>query len=159
MPERHDTKPSMQRPYLLRAMHEWMIDNGLTPHIVVDATRGDLVAPSGFAKDGKLVLNVSYDATRGLELGNERVRFEARFGGVPQRVDIPVDAVLGIYARESGRGMLFPAEDTPPSGGPSHPGSPPGGPPGGPSGGGDPGKGSSGSQGGEPKKPALKVIK
>jgi stringent starvation protein B len=149
MPEPPDTKPSMQRPYLLRAMHEWMVDNGLTPHIVVDATRGDLVAPSGYAKDGKLVLNVSYDATRALELGNDLVRFEARFGGVPQRIEIPIDAVLGIYARESGRGMLFPAEESPePPQPPQPPGKPPeGGPP------------KSGAEGGEPKKPALKVVK
>jgi stringent starvation protein B len=127
----------MQRPYLLRAMHQWMVDSGLTPHIVVDATRSDLVVPSGYAKDGRLVLNVGFNATRGLDLGNERVSFEARFGGVSQRVEIPVDAVLGIYARESGRGMLFPEE-----GGPEPPG----------------GNGS-GVEGGEPKKPALKVVK
>jgi stringent starvation protein B len=147
----------MQRPYLLRAMHEWMIDNGLTPHIVVDATRGGIVAPSGYAKDGKLVLNVSYDATRALELGNELVRFEARFGGVPQRIEVPVDAVLGIYARESGRGMLFPAEDVPePPGGDSPQGTPP---QRGPPKGRDSGPASGAPQGGEPKKPALKVVK
>jgi stringent starvation protein B len=161
MPERRDTKPSKQRPYLLRAMHEWMIDNGFTPHIVVDATRGDLVAPSGYAKDGKLVLNVSYDATRALELGNELVRFEARFGGVPQRIEIPIDAVLGIYARESGRGMLFPDEDAPepPSGGPPSGGPRRGGPSPVDSQSSGSAQGAGGAEGGEPKKPALKVVK
>ena len=138
MPGRRDTGPTKQRPYLLRAMHEWMVDNGLTPHIVVDATRKDLLVPSGYAKDGKLVFNVSLGATRALDLGNDRVSFEARFGGVPHRIEVPVDAVLGIYARESGRGMLFPDEDgpVPPDGGGS-------------AGGGD-------SPTGEPKKPALR---
>ncbi len=126
----------MQRPYLLRAMHEWMVDNAMTPHIVVDAKREGLVVPAGHVKDGKLVLNVSLSATRNLSLGNELVTFEARFGGVPQHVEVPIDAVLGIYARESGRGMLFPDEDASPE--------PPGGPPG---------------PGGEPKKPSLKVVK
>lgn len=115
-----------------------MVDNDLTPHIVVDAAREGLVVPSGYAKDGKVVLNVSPSATRGLDLGNDLVTFEARFGGVSRRVELPVDAVLGIYARESGRGMLFPDEDSP---------GPP--PPDGPQGGGEP----------EPKKPSLKVVK
>ncbi|HEU4619337.1 MAG TPA: ClpXP protease specificity-enhancing factor [Gammaproteobacteria bacterium] len=143
MPGPPETRPTKQRPYLLRAMHQWMVDNGLTPHIVVDATRKDVLAPAGYAKDGKLVLNVSYSAARALDLGNDRVSFEARFGGVPRRLDIPIDAVLGIYARESGRGMLFPDEDAPEppdSGGPQTKGdSSPGRPP--------------------PKKGGLKVVK
>ncbi len=126
----------MQRPYLLRAMHEWMVDNSLTPHIVVDARREGLIVPAGHAKDGKLVLNVSLTATRNLSLGNELVTFEARFGGVPQHVEVPVEAVLGIYARESGRGMLFPEEDASPSPEPPE-----------------------GPGGGEAKKPSLKVVK
>ena len=130
--------PTMKRPYLLRAMHEWILDNDMTPHIVVDATRDDLVVPSGHSADGKLVLNVSPTATRGLVLGNDLVTFEARFAGVSRRVEIPVDAVLGVYARESGQGMIFPDEDVPP---PS-----PDGPPSSPS-------------PDEPKKPSLKVVK
>jgi stringent starvation protein B len=133
-------KPTGKRPYLLRAMHEWMLDNDMTPHIVVDATRKDLQVPGGHATDGKLVLNVSPTATRGLHIGNDRVTFETRFGGVSRRLEIPVDAVLGIYARENGQGMIFPDEDTPP--GPEGPDKPPGG------------------EGPEaPKKPALKVVK
>jgi stringent starvation protein B len=93
---RNSGKPTKKRPYLLRAMHEWILDNDMTPHIVVNATREDLVVPSGHAADGKLVLNVSPTATRGLMLGNDFVSFEARFGGVSRRVEVPVDAVLGV---------------------------------------------------------------
>jgi stringent starvation protein B len=128
-------KPTPKRPYLLRAMHEWILDNDMTPHIVVDAAREGLLVPSGHAQDGKLVLNVSPSATRGLSLGNDFVAFEARFSGVSQRVEVPVDAVLGIYARESGHGMIFSDED----GRPDPDGAP------------DPGT--------EAKKPTLKVVK
>lgn len=100
----------MQRPYLLRAMHEWMIDNGLTPHIVVDASSGDLNVAPEHVKDGKLVLNVSYSATRELKITNERIEFEARFGGTPRWIEIPVSIILGIYARETGQGMIFSSE-------------------------------------------------
>jgi len=98
---------SKQRPYLIRAMHEWMIDNELTPHIVADASGGGLLIPDEHIKDGKIVLNVSYSATRGLILGNEDLSFEARFAGVAQQLRIPVHLVLGIYARETGQGMIF----------------------------------------------------
>lgn len=100
----------MQRPYLLRAMHEWMTDNGLTPHIVVDASSSDLTIPREHVKDGKLVLNVSYAATRELKMSNTRIEFEARFGGTPRWIEVPVGAVLGIYARETGQGMIFSSE-------------------------------------------------
>ncbi|HLF13010.1 MAG TPA: ClpXP protease specificity-enhancing factor [Gammaproteobacteria bacterium] len=100
---------------MIRAMHEWMVDNGLTPHIVVDATRPGVTIPEGRVSDGKIVLNVSHSATRELALGNETIRFQARFGGVPRLLTIPVAAVLGIYARETGQGMIFgDDEDTPP---------------------------------------------
>lgn len=130
-----------KRPYLLRAMHEWILDNGMTPHIVVDAAHDGLLAPTEHAADGKLVLNISPTATRGLSLGNEMVAFEARFSGVSRRVEIPIDAVLGVYARENGHGMIFSDEDEPPSG-PDEPG----------------GQGQ-GAQGGDSKKPSLKVVK
>ncbi len=111
MPDRQTTK---QRPYLIRAMHEWMIDNDLTPHIVVDANHEGLNLPSQHVQDGKLVLNISYTATRGLELGNVDISFEARFGGEPRQLAIPVTAVLGIYSRETGQGMVFTAEEPEP---------------------------------------------
>ena len=133
-----------KRPYLLRAMHEWILDNDMTPHIVVDATHAGLIAPSGHAVDGKLVLNISPSATRGLTLGNDLVAFEARFSGMSQRLEVPVDAVIGIYARENGHGMIFSDEEAPPPSGPD-----------GPSGSDKPG----GPPAGEPKRPALKVVK
>jgi len=105
---------SAQRPYLLRAMHEWMTDNALTPHIVVDAASADLNLSAEPSGDGRIVLNVSYGATRGLVIGNEDVTFEARFNGVPTALSLPVDAVLGIYARENGQGMVFSEESEPP---------------------------------------------
>jgi stringent starvation protein B len=95
-------------------MHQWMLDSGYTPHIVVDARREGVRVPEAHVKDGRIVLNVSLTATRGLELGNDAVTFEARFGGVPQRIYVPVGAVLGIYARETGQGMVFGEDDSPP---------------------------------------------
>jgi stringent starvation protein B len=94
-------------------MHEWMVDNGYTPHILVDATRQGVRVPIEHVKDGKIVLNVSHGATRALQLGNEFVEFEARFGGVSQQLSVPVTAVLGIYARENGQGMVFREDDSP----------------------------------------------
>ena len=123
-------------------MHEWMVDNGFTPHIVVDASRDGLRVPPGHVQDGKVVLNVSPAATRALALGNDIVTFEARFNGVSQQLSVPVTAILGIYARETGQGMLFSDEDAPPSTPP-----PDGGTPQPPPGGGD-----------KPR-PKLKVIK
>jgi stringent starvation protein B len=98
---------SKQRPYLLRAMHEWMTDNALTPHIVVDASYPGLDLPREHVSDNRIVLNASYAATRALVIGNDAVSFEARFNGVPRSLHVPVDAILGIYARENGQGMVF----------------------------------------------------
>ena len=110
-------------------MHEWMLDNGFTPHLVVDAKREGVRVPEAHVKDGKIVLNVSPAATRALSLGNDAVTFEARFGGVSQELVVPVAAVLGIYARETGQGMVFGEDDTPKSStegdDPSPPPSPP----------------------------------
>lgn len=104
-----------QRPYLVRAMHEWMTDNNLTPHLVVDADASGVRAPLETATDGRLVLNISFTATRGLAVGNEEIEFEARFAGVARRIFVPMEAVRGIYARETGQGMLFADEDQPES--------------------------------------------
>jgi stringent starvation protein B len=112
-------------------MHEWMVDNGFTPHLVVDAHRDGVQVPKEHVKEGKIVLNVSHSATRALKLGNESVTFETRFGGVPRQLEIPIDAVLGIYARETGQGMIFGDDDSAPSG----PGAPSPTPPSAPSGG------------------------
>ncbi len=96
-------------------MHEWMVDNGYTPHVVVDAKRDDVRVPAAHVKDGKIVLNVSPSATRALSLGNDVIAFEARFGGVSQQISVPVSAVLGIYARENGQGMIFGEDDPTPA--------------------------------------------
>lgn len=112
--------PTSRRPYLLRAMHEWMTDNGQTPHLVIDAAAAGVEGLDGYVKDGRIILNVSWQATQGLKLGNEAVEFSARFGGASRHLRIPAQAVLGIYARETGQGMLFQeqgGQDTPPPGG------------------------------------------
>jgi stringent starvation protein B len=102
------------RPYLLRAIYEWIADNGLTPYILVDANaQGVRVPKTAINKDGKVVLNVAARAVAQLELGADRVRFMARFSGVSQVVEAPIGAVLAIYAQENGQGMAFPAENAP----------------------------------------------
>jgi stringent starvation protein B len=102
------------RPYLIRALYEWILDNRMTPYLLADASRPAAALPAQFVQDGKIVLNISPSAVRGLVLGNEQISFNARFGGVAMDIALPVDAVLGIYARENGRGMLFPEEEAPP---------------------------------------------
>ena len=102
------------RPYLLRAIHEWIVDNDLTPQIMVDAERDDVQVPAAYVRDGRIVLNISGSAVRGLRLGNDRVEFSARFGGTPFDVVVPVRAVLAIMARENGTGMSFPETDADP---------------------------------------------
>jgi stringent starvation protein B len=103
-----------RRPYLVRAMHEWMTANNQTPHLVVDAGISGAELPKAYVRDGRITLNVSWQATQGLKLGNDWIEFSARFGGVPQQVRVPVAAVLGIYARETGQGMLFQDDNEPP---------------------------------------------
>ncbi|GAB2947364.1 ClpXP protease specificity-enhancing factor [Hafnia psychrotolerans] len=101
---------SPRRPYLLRAFYEWLLDNQLTPHLVVDVTMPGVMVPMEFASDGQIVLNVAPRAVGNLELGNDDVRFNARFGGVPRNVFVPIAAVLAIYARENGAGTMFEPE-------------------------------------------------
>lgn len=95
------------RSYLLRALHEWILDNDSTPHIVVDATINDVMVPEHFISDGQIVLNISPGAVEGLNLSNDAVEFNARFGGVPMHVYVPILAVMAVYAKESGEGMGF----------------------------------------------------
>ena len=99
------------RPYLLRAIYDWISDNGFTPHILVDAGRPGVRVPATAVREGRVVLNIAMRAVANLELGNDRVRCMARFGGVSQPIDVPVSAVQAIYAQENGQGMMFPAED------------------------------------------------
>lgn len=102
-----ETSLTSTRPYLVRAMHEWMTDNGQTPLVVVDAEQPGVEVPAEHIKEGRIVLNIAWAATRNLELGNEEITFEARFGGVARFVRFPLDALKGIYARETGQGMQF----------------------------------------------------
>ena len=100
-----------RRPYLMRAMYEWMVDNNQTPHIVVDAAFPGTQVPPQHVESGKIVLNISTTATDRLVIGNEMLSFSARFGGVVEQIEVPPAAVLGIYAKESGQGMIFPSDD------------------------------------------------
>jgi stringent starvation protein B len=99
------------RPYLIRAIHEWLIDNQCTPHLLVDAEVPGVEVPRQHVKDGKIVLNLGPNAVEALSIGNEEVSFMARFGGVARQLSIPITAVLAIYARENGRGMMFSEEE------------------------------------------------
>ncbi|MFO0122671.1 MAG: ClpXP protease specificity-enhancing factor [Inhella sp.] len=95
------------RPYLLRALHHWCSDHGYTPFLAV-AVDGSVRVPMEHVRDGQIVLNLSHEATQGLDLGNETIAFKARFGGVARESRVPVERVLAIYARENGQGMAFP---------------------------------------------------
>lgn len=130
---------SSSRPYLVRALYEWIVDNDCTPYVVISALRDDVQVPRAYVKDDQIVLNIAPTAVMGLKLDNEGLMFSARFGGVPMEVYAPIGAVLGIYARENGQGMVFEAEEAPPAGEPTP--TPPG------------------PAGGKPKRPGLKVVK
>lgn len=141
------------RPYLIRALYEWIADNQMTPHLLVDASQPGVVVPGDYVSDGRIVLNVAAVAVHGLVLGNDAIRFSARFGGKPFPVDLPVAAVLGIYARENGQGMLFADEADMSGDAPDQEGSETA----------DGGDGSSSDSSGETaekgKRPALRVVK
>lgn len=99
------------RPYLIRAMYEWIGDNDMTPYLLVDASHPQLHCPPQAVQDGRIVLNIAARAVAQLELGNEMISFKARFGGVSQDVFVPLAAVQAIYAQETGQGMMLPEED------------------------------------------------
>lgn len=105
---------SSRRPYLIRAMYDWVVDNGLTPYLLVAADAQGVSVPPGYAREGRLTLNVNPSAVRNLDLGNELISFSARFGGRAFNVSVPPGAVLALYASENGEGMLFGEEETPP---------------------------------------------
>jgi len=128
-----------KRPYLLRAMHEWISESGHTPHVIVDAGHSQAEVPRAYVKEGKIVLNLSEGATQRLRLGNQEIEFDARFAGVIHHVRFPVSAVLGIYARETGEGMVFSEQDLGPEPPPTQP--------------------TRAEEGGPPRRPQLKVVK
>ena len=123
------------RPYLIRALHEWCSDSSLTPYISVQVDANTRV-PAEHVKNGEIVLNIGYDATHRLTIGNERIQFAARFGGVSRECSIPIEAVTGIFAKENGQGLVFqreaaqetaatsPAPETPPPASPTNGGKP-----------------------------------
>jgi stringent starvation protein B len=98
------------RPYLIRALHDWCTDNGFTPYIAVHVDR-TVQVPMEYVSNHEIVLNIGFDATSGLDLGNDFIQFKARFGGVAREIIVPVDHVVAIYARENGQGMAFPAPE------------------------------------------------
>ncbi|MGB5541308.1 MAG: ClpXP protease specificity-enhancing factor [Gammaproteobacteria bacterium] len=108
------------RPYLVRAIHEWILDNSMTPHLLVDMEGEGVDIPAQQGQNGKIVLNISPAAVEALNLGNDAVAFRARFGGIATDVYVPVDSVLAIYAKENGRGMVFSEQE----GGPPTPSEP-----------------------------------
>ncbi|AWL00580.1 ClpXP protease specificity-enhancing factor [Stutzerimonas stutzeri] len=102
------------RPYLVRALYEWIVDNDCTPHLLVNVDYPGVQVPAGYASDGQIVLNVAPSAVRHLHMDNEAISFEGRFGGVAHSLNVPSAAVMAIYARENGQGMVFEIEPTPP---------------------------------------------
>lgn len=112
-----DQIPEMtsRRPYLLRALYEWILDNNCSPYLLVDTRLPETVVPLQHVKDDKIVLNLSPSAIRGLEMGDEYIMFSARFSGAPMEVIVPIEAILALYASENGEGMVFgvPADTTP----------------------------------------------
>ncbi len=101
------------RPYLIRAIYDWIVDNNLTPYLLVNAEAANVTVPEQYVQDGRIILNISPQAVRGLELTNDWVMFSARFGGVSMQVSVPPQAVLAVYTKENGRGMVFSDEDEP----------------------------------------------
>ena len=99
------------RPYLIRAMYDWIVDNSMTPHILADSSSDQVKIPRQYEEDGKIVLNIGPAAVQSLNLGKDAVSFDARFDGKPMTVVIPIESVLAIYTRENGQGMMFAEED------------------------------------------------
>ncbi len=100
------------RPYIMRAWYEWIVDNNCTPYVLVDATVADVIVPQQYVKDGQIVLNISPGAVIELNIGNDSMAFNGRFGGVATDIYVPIAAVVGIYARENGQGMVFEPEES-----------------------------------------------
>ena len=108
-----DSARPSRKPYLLRALHEWMGDAGLTPQVIVDATVEGVDVPPEHVREGKIVLNIGMQAVRDLQLGNDAIACTARFAGEARALWVPMPAVLGIYAQETGEGVAFADEDSP----------------------------------------------
>ena len=105
---------SSSRPYLIRSLYEWILDNDCTPYILVNALGDDVEVPREHVKDGQIILNISPTAVQSLDIDNDAMQFKGRFAGIPFQVFVPIEAVLGIYARENGQGMFFETEGSEP---------------------------------------------
>jgi stringent starvation protein B len=116
-PKAPEGQGTSTRPYLIRALHDWCTDNGFTPYIAVHVD-ANVQVPKEYVKNNEIVLNVGFEATSGLKLGNEAIEFKARFGGSAREIVVPIDHVVAIYARENGQGMAFPVPSAPSSAGP-----------------------------------------
>ena len=112
MAAKQEDEPSSTRPYLIRALHEWCSDNGLTPYVTV-AVDGSVQVPLEYVKNDEIVLNIGMDATTALRMGNDYLEFKARFSGAVREIIVPMDQVIAIFARENGQGMAFPKPDRP----------------------------------------------
>ena len=99
------------KPYLIRSIYQWILDNNLTPYLLVDAENTNAILPTQFIDDGKIVLNIRPEAVEALSLGNELIEFNARFSGKSMHIIAPVVAVMALYAKENGKGMVFNPED------------------------------------------------
>jgi stringent starvation protein B len=109
---------SSSRPYLVHAIHDWLLDNQLTPYVLVNAMYPNTQVPERFIENGQIVLNISGSAVQGFIMNHEVIEFTARFGGIPQQVHVPLQAVLAVYAYENGRGMTFSDDEDTTGGGP-----------------------------------------
>jgi stringent starvation protein B len=105
---------SSSRPYLIRSLYEWILDNDCTPYLLVNALGDDVQVPRGHVKDGQIILNISPTAVQSLDIENDALQFKGRFAGIPFQVFVPIEAVLGIYAKENGQGMFFESESSEP---------------------------------------------
>jgi stringent starvation protein B len=129
------------RPYLIRAVYDWILDNNLTPYLLVNADVDHAILPQEYIEDGKIVLNLNPSAINDLQLGNDYIMFNARFSGKAMEINVPIVSVLSIYARENGQGMMFNENDnTPPPSSPD-------------------GNSTSSDNLKKPRKPQLKVVK
>ena len=133
------------RPYMIRALNEWILENNCTPYILVNAFEKDVQVPQHYVKDGQIVLNISPAAVQDMHITNEAVSFNGRFGGIPTEVYVPTAAIMGIYARENGQGMIFDPDEPVPE--PPAPGT------------GDARRAGDSRKKDRPKRPALRIIK
>ena len=132
------------RPYIIRALYDWILENQCTPYVLVDAFGSGVEVPQDHVKDGQIILNISPTAVQSISISNEAIAFNGRFGGIPKKVLVPIKYILGIYAKENGQGMIFEAEELP------EPPSPPDEPL---------NTKSKGSSGKKSTKPSLKIVK